>query len=42
MLAVLEICESESAYPSPAKNNFKAEAPALKRKKKNCQHAPMK
>ena len=31
VLAV-EICES--AYPSPAKNNFNAEAPALKRKKK--------
>jgi hypothetical protein len=30
MLAV-EICES--AYPSPAKNNFNAEAPSLKRKK---------
>ena len=40
VLAV-EICES--VHPSPAKSNFNAEAPALKRnQEKACQHAPTK
>ena len=40
---VLAVEIRESVHPSPAKNNFNAEAPALKRnQEKACQHAPTK